>query len=536
MIQSKCKSCGAVLKAPDHLAGKEIKCPKCSVRVTLPAAAPGASAPDDDKDVSAKDLLSEIKGKPHVAAAPPRPAAVVKGAGAPAEKEKKAEAPAKRPAPMPVAERGFPIVNLIVSAVGILVIAATVYIIWQKNTESQENERAKKTVKSLREQLGGASSAMKAAKELADKADLAKAKEALEDVESKVGRVVKEVDIELGNAATSFAKEQRDALLQEARGVKEEVEKLLSGITQRVEEGQAVAKFLAEREKEVASVAEGLQKAQQQIKKEEYVEAKRTLTKAKSGAEDAIEAIEEHEGDFKNEEAAKKVAAFKLDVEKQIKTIKQLLGSEEIVQGGRGLVKFENSWVTPEDKKKAEEAKRQAAAPKPAGAAPPTPTFKADDMEWMIDDMSGALMWARQNWGDPAEISIQESSGNKALFIRYQVGDQRKVAVARGMRIDASTRGMLLVDVENRGDQPVNLCLAVMTDQFYESQAQQIPCGATKNVTFSLSGACYKCAKDNWQNYTFEIGNPNSLGQIIFMIYPPTAGTLVLDNVRMISK
>ena len=57
-----------------------------------------------------------------------------------------------------------------------------------------------------------------------------------------------------------------------------------------------------------------------------------------------------------------------------------------------------------------------------------------------------------------------------------------------------------------------------------------------KGVSFSLSGPFYKCAQDNWQNYTFQIGSPNALNQIIFMIYPSSEGVLVFDNVRMVSK
>ncbi|NUQ65139.1 MAG: DUF4339 domain-containing protein, partial [Pirellulales bacterium] len=39
-----CKACGGKFSAPDHLAGKQVKCPKCSAAVSIPTAGQATAA------------------------------------------------------------------------------------------------------------------------------------------------------------------------------------------------------------------------------------------------------------------------------------------------------------------------------------------------------------------------------------------------------------------------------------------------------------------------------------------------------------
>ncbi len=542
MIQIQCESCGTLLKGPEHLAGKQVKCPKCKALVTLKASDTAAKAQAttaaSDEAISAEDLLAEIRGKSTAGPAPASPSpAPTRIAADKAPVERRPEPVARPPAhaPMPIPERRLSIVNRVVTVVGVLAIAITIYILWQKNRASEEDTRTQKVVKDLRAELDLIRGAVAKTSGAATGENYSRAKALLEEAKEKVARVIGDIDLELGKVTTKFSKEQRDSLLEDAETAKQDIGKRLSTVAKTLEQLAEASKFIAARREEMAAIEKLIASAQQQIQKEEYVEAKRTLTKAKSAADDLIETIEEQESGAAKGELQKATESCKAEAEKLLLAIRKLLQSDEIIYGARGMVKHKGKWVTPEEKKKAEEAKEDVAIRRLWPARTPR-TFDPKEMEWMIDDMSGPMQWGRQLWADDAEVSIQEANADKVLFVKYKRGNTGKVAVGRPLGMDISSRGMLVVDVENKASRPVTLCLAVQSDRFYESQGQQIKPGLNKNVTFSLSGAFYKCDKDNWQNYTFQIGSLNAVGQIIFMIYPSAEGVMVFDNVRMISK
>ncbi len=72
-ITARCPSCGGTVKAPDHLAGRTVKCPKCTAAITLPAAAgdPGAirTAPPPGPTPAPLPPADPVSAGP-----PPRPA------------------------------------------------------------------------------------------------------------------------------------------------------------------------------------------------------------------------------------------------------------------------------------------------------------------------------------------------------------------------------------------------------------------------------------------------------------------------------
>ncbi|NOZ23174.1 MAG: hypothetical protein GXP25_19035 [Planctomycetes bacterium] len=599
MIQWKCISCGATIKGPDHLEGKEVKCPKCKERIQLKAGgetekspaseekkpdqteqakesdketAPEKAKPEEketggeeneekkekrneeptekkedlgplpgpapeeekaDEDLpSAKDLLSEVKDKPGPHPAP-APAPAEPEAKKPPVEEKKISA---SPRPM-VVERGLPI-NLIVGLIGLIAIAVTVYVIYQKNQVSKEQERTRAVVKDKRDDLDKIGDTVKKGEKLAESAEFDKAQETVKDVKSAIKRLISDVELELGAAVTDFAKEQRSRLIEDAEAVDEKVDNLLSRIEEARAETKEMTAFVAEREKELAEVDATIKKGKKEMTDTDYVSAQRTLRKAKSDAGDVIDEIEFEEVDITRPELKKQLADCKAKAKARQEVIEALLKSENIINGSRGLVEYKGKWMTPEQKAEATQPKKTPAAGTPAAAKAPS-TFKPDDMEWLIDDFSGPLRWSRQTWGDPAELEIVEINADKMLLVRYQRGGEGKVAVGRGVKLDISSRGMLVVDVENRTNQPVPLCLAVVTDQFYESQGRSLRPGMNKGISFSLSDAIYKCAADGWLNYNHRIGSPNSLGQILFMIYPPGTvkeGTMIFDNIRMVAK
>jgi hypothetical protein len=53
-LTAACPSCTARLTAPDRLAGKTVKCPKCLTAIRLPAAEPGFEVVEDDEPVVAR--------------------------------------------------------------------------------------------------------------------------------------------------------------------------------------------------------------------------------------------------------------------------------------------------------------------------------------------------------------------------------------------------------------------------------------------------------------------------------------------------
>ncbi|MEW6356864.1 MAG: hypothetical protein AB1696_11085 [Planctomycetota bacterium] len=572
MIQWKCISCGATIKGPDNLEGKEVKCPKCKERIRLKAGGETekSSAKEDKKpqptetkeavEATAKEKTEQKKEGPAKAKEPagpmpgPAPAeeglpsakdllseAKAKSGPVAAEREKaKPSVESKKPSPpfRPIpAERGLPI-NLIIGLIGVVAIAITAYVIYQKNQEGKEKEHTQKVVKGLREELDKIRAAVTKGEDLANGAEYAKAEEMLKGVKPAIKRLLSNVELELGAAVTEFSKDHRSRLTEDAEAADGKADDLLANIEKAGAETKKMAAFVAEREKELAEVEAILEKAKKQMADADYVSAQRTLRKAKSDAEDVVDEIEFEERDITRPELKKIIAECKTKAQTRMEAIENLLKSEDIINGSRGLVKYQGKWMTPEQKAEAEQPKQPAAAA--AAAQPKAPVaFKPDDMEWLIDDMSEPMKWARQTWADPAELQIVDINADKMLIVRYQRGAENKVAIGRGMKLDVSSRGMLVVDVENQTTQPVQLCLALVTDQFYESQGQQLQPGMNKGISFSLSDASYKCAKDGWLNYNHQVGSLNSLGQVLFMIYPPGTvkdGAMLFDNVRMVAK
>src|SRR5262249_45907088 len=92
-LRANCSSCGQKFNAPDNLAGKTIKCPKCGGRVSIGGNGTGSPGIKPNSGINLKPN-SGINMKPNSGIKPTRPSAVpgktsgVRSAPAPAKSSK----------------------------------------------------------------------------------------------------------------------------------------------------------------------------------------------------------------------------------------------------------------------------------------------------------------------------------------------------------------------------------------------------------------------------------------------------------------
>src|SRR5262249_55447018 len=115
-IRVPCSGCGNNLKAPDHLAGKRVRCPACQtlLRVPAPVARPWAPPPSPPLAALPQPTDDAIQGMPRSSPAPHLPPTPAPGAPprprhrrTPAPPTRAAE-PRRQPEPEPVIAADWP--------------------------------------------------------------------------------------------------------------------------------------------------------------------------------------------------------------------------------------------------------------------------------------------------------------------------------------------------------------------------------------------------------------------------------------------
>ncbi len=260
--------------------------------------------------------------------------------------------------------------------------------------------------------------------------------------------------------------------------------------------------------------------------------------------------------------------------------------------GGKGMIEYENEWLTPEEQKKrfeahmnaegrelfegeyltpAEIARRTgqryingeyvteeqyqkiiaaiAAAvsnntkPKPPTPKPPPRTlrmpravvYEDSSSRWLLDDFEEGHRWRSQTWknANPCNLTTIEGTQTKRLRVTLSGGDQDKSAITRMLRLDLTSRAELLMDIENKCSASVTIAIAVQTDQYYESFTKILKPGLSRGVRFDLKSGDYKSAP-NW-THRASITRPDLLKWITILVYRKESGKIVFDNIALVS-
>jgi len=142
--------------------------------------------------------------------------------------------------------------------------------------------------------------------------------------------------------------------------------------------------------------------------------------------------------------------------------------------------------------------------------------------------------WQVEGWGNPATVQVTVSEGNKMLAILVPAdGRQDKAAVSLGKRMDLTGKKKLVFSANVDGDKPVDMSVAFITDDFYESRIVRLKPGWNIDVAIDLTGQKdFKCRATNWA-FQSPLNNMNRVDKIVFLVYNGrAAANIFIDDVR----
>ena len=210
----------------------------------------------------------------------------------------------------------------------------------------------------------------------------------------------------------------------------------------------------------------------------------------------------------------------------------------------RGLIFYNERYITKEEYRKIQAAKRKPTPKPPAVAKKPEPrprvrrpripptTFNPAARRWVLDDFEKGNVWRAVNWknANPCKLNIIEGSESKRLKMKLLGGDQPKSAIVRQLRLDFSSRSRLVMDVENNCKENVPIAIAIQTDNYYESRTKMLKPGMNKRVTFNLKSGDFKCQATGWA-HAKKITRPQSAMWLHLLVYYTQPGENIIDNI-----
>lgn len=552
MVEGKCLNCGKVLQLKDKFAGKRVRCPDCQTPVLLG----GQGDMRLDKSALRQELARLAASKTSEGGQADRGVEAEEPAGegpAPAE-ESAAEAPARqtpppRPAPKPAepkraapakatprgpeirearrSYRGLIIalaIVLAVCAVGLGAFMTTVHL--RKRFERQR--------KSQRDQVTEAIQAARRATAPCREAEALKLHEQALD------------------EARNYEKIYSDRSFVEA-------------ITEMQQQVARLSQYLDSRRKLLEQLDQGLAEARKLLEEKKYAEAKQSLEKTR-------------------EKGAALQSSCKTErVESVVKEVDRLLASDEVKFGSRGWVFFNNTWMSPADKKrleeqmeeekyakmglvkfrgkwvkaeerdkilkeelavaeqkkKEEEERAKAMAAARDARASLGQALKSDEKVVVIDD-AARILWASEGWANPAKFELVSADqygkkGEKWLKITLEGGEKDKWAITYALNADISARDFLTADFVVTKGKP-EIALALKTNpgwKWFESPVRRLRPGISRDVSYNLKAKNFKCLESNW-TYTEAVKNPEAVAQVLMVIYGGAGTEILMTDVRLI--
>ena len=142
--------------------------------------------------------------------------------------------------------------------------------------------------------------------------------------------------------------------------------------------------------------------------------------------------------------------------------------------------------------------------------------------------------WQVEGWGNPATVQVTVSEGNKMLAILVPAdGAQDKAAVSLAKRMDLTGKKKLVFSANVDGDKPVDISVAFITDDFYESRIVRLKPGWNIDVAVDLTGQKdFKCRVTNWA-FQSPLKSINRVDKIVFLVYNGrAAANIFIDDIR----
>lgn len=159
----------------------------------------------------------------------------------------------------------------------------------------------------------------------------------------------------------------------------------------------------------------------------------------------------------------------------------------------------------------------QKPADKPAQPAEAKPAAPAANKP--AEGLEAAGKWTLEGWGNKATIElVPDEHGNQVLQVFTEPGGNDKAAVGVGVHLNLKEKKQLLFNAFVDGKAPVDIAVAFITSDYYESRSITLKPGWNTNVSFDLAGKDYKSRDTNWRFET-PLKNPERVRKLIFLVY-----------------
>ena len=167
--------------------------------------------------------------------------------------------------------------------------------------------------------------------------------------------------------------------------------------------------------------------------------------------------------------------------------------------------------------------------------------FHPWDDVWLLDDFeaAGEPRWKMAEWpnANKCEVATTAHRGSGQLRVTGQPGEQIKIAVWRGweVQVEFTSRKYLAFDFENASKQPVEVAVAVWTDEYFESRLRSLPPGYRGPMCFPLEAKAFKAASSDWK-YTASISKIVEAKYFFVVVYSKKPSVVFMDNFRALRK
>ena len=157
----------------------------------------------------------------------------------------------------------------------------------------------------------------------------------------------------------------------------------------------------------------------------------------------------------------------------------------------------------------------------------------------LFESFEGDSFWVLAGWGDQGTISKAVEHATDGTFALKVGFNRENKAIGKGIVVERDLQGMdlslskLSLDCMNRSSEPIQISIAIETDQYYESQPVLVLQGEQKNILYDLTQSIFKSNSTNW-----EFSSPVKLSElpkkILLIFYRPTleSGLIYVDNIR----
>ena len=154
-----------------------------------------------------------------------------------------------------------------------------------------------------------------------------------------------------------------------------------------------------------------------------------------------------------------------------------------------------------------------------------------------IDGLEAKSGWDVEDWGDPAEIRIDDSAERgKVMHVKLQPGEKGKCALSLLLKKDLTKMKSFSLEAHHNSTAPLNVALAVRTgtdEKYFESRPVSVAPGRWKyDLKFDLTSKDYKSEATNWTHET-KVSDLKSARRVTLLVQGGTGKEeIALDRIR----